>query len=490
MLTLRRLLPTLICCAVAAAAGPWPAAGASAGPAVREPPRSLAQASGAAPAYVPGQVLIGYRASTPVTPRELARRIRPRTGAGSPSGTLLPSGPAAPSGTLLRLPPGTSVPAALARLRRIPGVAWAVPNYIAHAVGTAPPAGFIPNDPGRAHTRGGWQALQWNFMPADGVDAPEAWANLIADHRPGGRGAVVAILDTGVAYRNWGRFRKSPDFGQTRFVDPYDFVAGNRFPLDRDGHGTFVAGMVAESTNNGIGLTGLAYGASIMPVRVLDGSGDGNALEIARGIRYAVAHHAQVINLSLEFDPGTTAADIPEVLAAIHYARQHGVLVVAAAGNDSAGVAYPARAPDVVSVGATTSDRCLAYYSDTGGRLDLVAPGGGDDSDITGESNCRPFANLPGVYQMTFDDPARPGRFGLTSLAGTSMAAPAVSATAALVIASGVLGPHPSPAQLLSRLEQTAQPLGPKRPNPEYGYGLVDAAAATAPASGAPSPQG
>ena len=185
---------------------------------------------------------------------------------------------------------------------------------------------------------------------------------------------VVAVLDTGVAYRNWHQFRVSPDFAGTHFVAPYDFVAGNRYPLDREGHGTFVTGTIAEATNNGIGLTGLAYGASIMPVRVLDASGAGDAATISRGIRYAVAHGAQVINLSLEFDMTVTAADIPDIESAILYAHRHGVVVVAAAGNDSAEqLAYPARTPSVISVGATTKDRCLADYSNGGAEPE---PGG------------------------------------------------------------------------------------------------------------------
>lgn len=77
--------------------------------------------------------------------------------------------------------------------------------------------------------------MQWNFLSAAGVNAPEAWANLIADHRPGARGVTVAILDTGVAYRNWHQYRKSPGCTGARFVDPYGFVANNRFPLDREG---------------------------------------------------------------------------------------------------------------------------------------------------------------------------------------------------------------------------------------------------------------
>jgi serine protease len=362
-----------------------------------------------------------------------------------------------------------------------------VPDYIAHVAGS-----FIPNDPGRSHERGGWQKMQWNFMPGAGVDAPGAWANLIADHRPGGRGVIVAVLDTGVAYRNWRGFSKSPDFGRTWFVAPHDFVAGNRLPLDREGHGTFIAGEIAESTNNGFGLTGLAYGASIMPVRVLAADGTGDAATIARGIRYAANHHAQVINLSLEFELGITAGDIPDIIRAIRYARGRGVVVVGAAGNDEAPrIAYPARAPGVIAVGATTRDRCLAWYSDVGRGLALVAPGGDYDATMPADGTCHPNRSLPPIYQLTFVDASHPRQFGYPGgIYGTSMAAAEVAATAALVIASGVLGSHPSPAAILGRLEQTAVPLGNSgRPNANYGWGLLNAAAATAPTTAGEAPQ-
>ena len=364
---------------------------------------------------------------------------------------------------------------------------------IAHIAGP-----WIPDDPGRAHVAGGWQQLQWNFLPGAGVDAPTAWANLIADHRPGGKGVVVAVLDTGVAYRRWKKFRPSPDFRGTRFVAPCDLVAGklvhgrctDTHPLDREGHGTFVAGIIAEATNNNFGLTGLAYGASIMPVRVLDATGNGDASTIARGIRYAVAHGANVINLSLEFSIGVGAGQIPGLLGAIRYAHRHNAVIVAAAGNDSsAQVAYPARARDVISVGSTTSDRCVADYSNVGAGLDIVAPGGGDDANFPVNPSCHPEQNLPDLYQMTFDDPAHPNRFSFpTGWYGTSMSAAEVAAGAALVIASGVLGAHPTPDQVLTQLERTAQPLGTTIPNSTFGYGLLDLGPATARAAPPPTP--
>ncbi len=428
-----------------------------------------APASTSTAPYVPGEIVVGY---APGHANSFA------TNAVKRMGLRQPASPPVSGEQVVRLPHGVSVPQGIARLRRQPGVAYAVPNYIAHIAGP-----WIPDDPGRGTVAGGWQKLQWNFLAAHGVNAPQAWANLTADRRPGGRGVVVAILDTGVAYRNWKQFRKSPDFAGTRFVDAYDFIAHNRFPLDREGHGTFVAGTVAEATNNRLGLTGLAYGASIMPLRVLDADGTGDAATIAKGVRYAVTHGAQVINLSLEFDISIGSGDIPDILSAIRFAHRHGVVVVAASGNE--GVersAYPARARPAISVGATTRDGCLADYSNGGTHLALVAPGGGDDSSLPSDPNCHPGRRLPNIVQMTFNDPANPRRFGLPrDWYGTSMAAPHVSAAAALVIASGVLGRHPSPARILARLEQTATPLGGSKPNKNYGYGLVNAGAATAP---------
>ncbi len=420
--------------------------------------------------YMPGVVIVGYENHGPAAAADVAGR-------GSTASD------SAIQTKVLRLRPGQTVAATVSRLRRQHGVAYAVPDYLAH-IADAPPPGWTPDDPGAAGVAQGWTRMQWNFLQGTGVNAPGAWANLLAVHRAGARGVVIAILDTGVAYRNWHRFRKSPDFTWTHFVDPYDFVAGNHYPLDREGHGTFVAGTIAESTNNGVGLTGLAYNASIMPVRVLDKNGWGDAATISQGIRYATLHGAQIINLSLEFDPSVTAGEIPTILSAIRFAHRHGVVVVAASGNEgSRRIAYPARAPAVISVGATTIDRCLAYYSNGGLRLNLVAPGGGDDADIPNDPNCHPDRNLPDIAQMTFGNPIHPARFGYPGgWYGTSMAAPHVAAVAAMVIASGVLGRHPSPDRILARLEATAVPLGGAKPNPDYGYGLVDAGAATAPA--------
>ena len=401
-----------------------------------------AAAPGAAPGYVPGQVVVQYEG--------------------------------APAPTVVSTPSGQTVHETTKQLNAQDNVQYAVPNVVAHA------SGFMPNDPGRGG-RGNWQRIQWNFLGSVGINAPDAWANLIVDRRPGGRGVKVAVLDTGVAYRRTKRFRKSPDFVGTRFARGYDFVDRDRFPDDENGHGTFVAGVIGERVNNGRALTGIAYGATIMPVRVLDEQGLGDAAAIAAGIRYAARNHARIINLSLEFDSSVPGSQIPEVLSAIRYAHRKGALVVAASGNEALRVvAYPARAKDVMSVGATTEHLCQAEYSNDGRGLDIVAPGGGADAAIEDDpAHCRPNGR-PGrdIFQLTFAGSVR--RFGIPGgYQGTSMAAPHVAGVAALVIASGVLGRSPTPTQVEDRLESTARDLGTPGPDDRYGAGLVDAGKAT-----------
>ncbi len=388
----------------------------------------------------------------------------------------------APRTRVLRIRDGESVRTKAAELARRPGVLSATPNWIARA-------SFVPDDPGRRAVPGGWALSQWNFLAGvAGVNAPGAWDNLIAAGRPGGAGVTVAVVDTGVAYRDYKRFKRSPDLTR-RLRRGYDFVDNDRYPLDHNGHGTHVASTIAETTGNGIALTGLAYGATIMPVRVLNRLGEGDSAAISSGIRFAAKRGAKVINLSFEFASTVRSREIPDILSALRYARRKGALVVGASGNASArAVAYPARASDVLSVGAITEHGCQADYSNGGSSLDLTAPGGGADAAITGDPNCRPDDD-PGrdIVQLTFTGSVR--HFGLpTDYEGTSMAAPHVSATAALVVASGVIGADPSPAALERRLKATADDLGPAGRDSRYGVGKVDAARATAPVVVAPAP--
>jgi serine protease len=371
---------------------------------------------------------------------------------------------------------------AIARYERRAGVRYAVRNHVARASQAQPFA--LPNDPGRGTTPGGWQEVQWNFLGGFGVDAPRAWEHTLRAGHPAGRGVTIAVLDTGVAYKNAGRYRRSPDLGGTRFMRGYDFVRRAPNPLDRNGHGTHVASTIAEATNNGVGLTGLAHNARILPVRVLDSQGEGDAATIADGVRFAVRRGAKIINLSLEFSSDVRAREIPELLTALRVADRRGVLVVGASGNEAHGaVAYPARATTVVSVGATTINGCLSDFSNDGSGLDLVAPGGGADAELADDPNCKPNAPAgPDIFQMTYVGRSF-RRFGLPSgYEGTSMAVPHVSATAALIVASRVLGANPSPKRIERRLDQTATDLGPPGYDTRYGTGLINAGRATDPA--------
>ena len=361
---------------------------------------------------------------------------------------------------------GETVAEAIEDLSEREDVAYAVPNYIARA------SDYTPNDPAFP--------LQWNLAGPVGINMPEAWGLARRAGYAGGRGAIVAVLDTGVAYQRFGRFRRAPDL--RRFVPGYDFVAEDSHPNDQNSHGTHVAGTIAQSTGNSLGAAGIAYRARIMPIRVLDAEGAGDTIAIARGIRYAARHGADVINLSLEFDSRVRAAQIPDIVSALQYARDRGAIVVAAAGNKgSPQVAYPARAKTVVAVAATTARGCQAEYSNSGSHVDLAAPGGGADAANTDTeydaAACRPDLRGDFIYQQTFRHSV--SRFGLwPGFEGTSMAAPHVAGVAALVIGSRRLGRDPSPADVERHLESTARDVGLPGWDPRYGYGILDAAAA------------
>ena len=194
-----------------------------------------------------------------------------------------------------------------------------------------------------------------------------------------------------------------------------------------------------------------------------------------------------MINLSLEFDGGIGAAQVPEIVSAVRYAHARGAVVFAAAGNQGApAVAYPARTRYVISVAGTTERGCQADYSNSGAGLDLAAPGGGEDApNVDNEwdaTHCRPGEPGRPILQQTFSRERRPSRFGYPrTYKGTSMASPHVAAAAALLIASGRLGRNPSPARVEQRLKQTARDAGPRGYDVRYGAGIVDAAAALGP---------
>lgn len=396
-------------------------------------------------------------------------------------------------GRTVELPAGVGVRQAVRALRQRPSVAYAAPNYIATASrrqqllepGVANDPGPLSMPPGPP---GGWVALQWNFLPwegtdtaslpisAGGIDAIGAWRNLARAGRRGAEGITVAVLDTGIAYRGYGdSYRRSPDFSAGQFAKGFDFVDSDRLPLDQNGHGTHVAGTIAEKTNNGVGLVGLAYRAKLMPIRVLDRHGAGEADDIARGIRFAVAHGADVINMSFNFGCGKS---VPGIDQELRDAYRAGVVTVASIGNlgSEACVSPPATGPQTIGVGGTTEGGCLGSYSLLPGEgVDVLAPGGG--LPIGG---CPSVSNRS-IYQVTLKG-GNPRRFGEPgSYIGTSMAAAHVSGVAAMVLASGTVPQGSSPRgtvnRVIRRLRETARDLGLSRER--QGAGLIDAGKAT-----------
>jgi serine protease len=397
-------------------------------------------------------------------------------------------------GRTVSLPLGVSVMRTAATLRQNPAVAYAEPNYIASASALEPLP--LPNDPGTlggaseaAAEIGGWTSKQWSFLPwqdpetsqsptsPGGINVVGAWRNLAELGDPGGAGQRVAVLDTGIAYRSLGNFKRSPDFGRGQVVAGYDFVEHDRIPLDENGHGTFIAGTIGEKTNNSIGLTGIAYRAQLLAVRVLDKHGRGDATEIAKGINYAVAHHASVINMSFNFACGKK---VPVVDEALRHAYDRGVVTVASAGNigSETCVSEPATGPRVIAVGGSTEGSCLGDYS-LSGPIDLLAPGGGEPV-----GGCPSILARP-IYQVTLL-PGSVGTFAIPSnYIGTSMAAAHVSGVAAMLLASGIVKTTRQQRETVTgvakRLSKTARDLG--LPRTQQGAGLIDAERATDPGS-------
>jgi subtilisin family serine protease len=290
----------------------------------------------------------------------------------------------------------------LALLRADSRVRYAELDGIVHAL-------RVPNDE--------YLPTQWSVTK---TGAEQAW-----DLSVGSSQVVVAVLDTGIDSAH-------ADL-QGKLVEGYDYVNNDQDPNDDNGHGTAVAGIVAADSDNRIGVAGYCWSCRLMPVKVLGADGTGFASGLAQGIVWATDHGARVLNLSL----GGPVEDAM-LAAATQYAWRHGVLVVAAAGNEgSLTLDYPAALPNVVSVGASDQNDRLYSFSNSGARV--AAPG---ENSTT----------------------ARGG--GYVSFLGTSSAAPVVSGIAALAFS---LVPGATPAQVERALETTAAPI------PGVVTGRVDA---------------
>ena len=298
---------------------------------------------------------------------------------------------------------------------------------------------FVPNDP--------MYAQQWNLKA---INMEKAW------DMSKGKGVIVAVLDTGIAWENHDDFAVVPDLDGQKFVEGWDFVNDDAHANDDHGHGTHVAGTISQATNNGEGVAGVAFEATLMAVKVLDHFGSGNTADIADAIRWAADHGAKVINMSL--GGGGRSAVMEQ---AVEYARAKGVVVVCAAGNGGRGVVeYPAAYPGSFAVAAVGPTGAKAPYSSWGKELDIAAPGG-DKSQ--GEA--------AGIVQNTID-PQDVSHGIYASYQGTSMATPHVAGVAALLFAAGAKNPDQVEKAIILGAKQAP---GTKGWSDQYGHGLLDA---------------
>ena len=318
----------------------------------------------------------------------------------------------------VRLPPPTSIVDAIRKLQGMAGVRYAEPNYVYQPF-------LTPNDPF-------FSSKQWGPQK---INAPAAW-----DITAGSPNTVVAVVDSGIDSTH-------PDFSGK-------VLAGTNCTTDTlppPSHGTHVAGIAAAIGNNGTGIAGINWTAGILPIKVCIASGSCTNSDISCGVvfwaNFAISNPSLrvVENLSLG-GPGYAQ----QLKDALDYALQRNVLVVASSGNDGKStVLFPAGYPGVMAVGASTPTNGRAAFSSYGPHLSVIAPG----VDI--------YSTVPGG--------------GYTLMSGTSMAAPHVAGVAALILA---LSPGLSPTQVRSQIERTATHLGSSTFDPQFGWGLVNAAAA------------
>lgn len=418
-----------------------------------------------APGYAPDELIVKFRDST--SPRDIRAAV-------AAQGASLERAPEPDGLSFLALAPGSSVFDAVARFERLASVEYAAPNLYAHAF-------FVPND--SIIQAGG----AWNLV---NVGAFGAW-----DVVTGSPDVVLAIIDTGVAFEDreipdyerdgvWPgttMYRRSPELPGP-FAPGWDFVNDDPYPDDDGAHGTAVATLAAGAANNFLGSAGVAFGVTIMPIKVLDSEGQGEMSNIVLGIRYAADHGADVANLSLGYPPLQAFREFGypnNVLAhmfnplrdAVNYAERRGTILVAASGNfDRNQLSLPAGYPGVIAVGATGVSNHRASYSSFGPGLSFVAPGG----DFLDENGDHIQDQIP-LYTMkpfrSEGSRAKPDSFDVFYFIGTSAATPHVSGAVALLLSLGLRGQ----GAIEQTLRATAlMPYGnPNAYSQEYGYGLI-----------------
>ena len=294
-----------------------------------------------------------------------------------------------------------------------------------------------PNDPlfSGEDLLGGTNGGQWGLRK---IKAPETWAGGVT-----GCNVRVAVLDSGIDVGNGSD--PHPDLacpGKIDLAAGTDLIEDDAIPNDENGHGTHVAGIIGACTDNGTGVAGVAPDSTIIPVRVLDENGSGDAFGMADGIRWATDAGAHVINMSLGFPSALSATEpvgplFPEIDEAIEYAQSNGVVVVVAAGNETFPLcAIPAIAEDVICVGSSDTRDVNSWYGNFPLKTDddetvgpgLLAPGG---AGTFGQVFCQQHDEEILSTWLRAGDTC--GDVGYSAIAGTSMATPHVAGAAALV---------------------------------------------------------
>lgn len=421
------------------------------------------------PAYAEGELLVKFRQE--VAPEDRSRAARSE-------GDRVDRTITSDGLVKVKLGAGRSVLSAMDRWSTRGDVEYAAPNLAARAF-------FMPND-----SVIGQYDITWNLRA---VHAFEAW-DVLHNADPN---VILAIIDSGVAYEDRlipeaelafvspraVSYRRSPELIGP-FLPGYDFVNDDAFPDDDYGHGTNVATIAAGAGNNRAGSAGMAWGVSILPVKVLDYRGDSYMEWIVAGIRFAADHGAHIANLSLGFPPIGYFRAIgypPNVINqmfrplrdAVDYAQAHGTILVAASGNFGAPeVSLPAGYSSVIAVGASNVDNRRSSYSSYGSRLDLVAPGG-DFTDLNGDHIQDQIALMSIKPYRSDGSLANPDSLSTFFFIGTSAASPHVAGAAALLMSKGIT----RSTEIEQILRSTAMhPTSGE--SDEYGSGLLDLSAA------------
>ena len=380
---------------------------------------------------IPGEVIVTFRAGRAVE----STRVRGLA-------TVADLGAGVSGAPTLLSTNGRPVDQVIAELEADPSVLAVEPNYRVRLADDGAVAVAV-NDPKTGD--------QYSL---DAMRVREAWS--LVD----GTSSIVAVLDTGV-------MASHPDL-VGRVLKGYDFVNNDGHAGDDNGHGTWVAGIIAAKANNGYGIAGVAPAARILPVKIMNGSGTGSTADLLAAIRWSADNGADVINMSVGGFPYSQMMQ-----DAVTYAWSKGAVLVGAAGNNRREETYyPASFDHVISVSATQVNDEFSNWSSYGPKVDVSAPG---SSVLT--TNC---------YTCTYADHDSWGSH--TFISGTSFATPNVAGVVALIQARY---PGDSPSQVVGRLYGTVDDLGYKGWDKRYGRGRVNALRALGgSAAAAPRPRG